>query len=198
MNDAAAHRFTIEMEASIKSSGIGINQLAAALGCSRTNVWELRRGRIPRANLAARLASILDNDTLTTLARQARSVTCPTCRSTVQSVTNRKRYCSEACGKIGRLLGRRAPGPVEHVALVHLARTREAVAAFCRSCEPEGVCRQPACQLRPVSPLPCAAAPVELPIPPKYEWSEVRRQQQRERMLALHARRQRQDNGRWA
>jgi hypothetical protein len=32
------------------------------------------------------------------------------------------------------------------------------VAAFCRACEPDGVCHMARCELRPVSPLPLAVA----------------------------------------
>lgn len=34
-----------------------------------------------------------------------------------------------------------------------------AVGGFCRACEPQGVCRAPDCELRPVSPLPLALDP---------------------------------------
>lgn len=35
-----------------------------------------------------------------------------------------------------------------------LERHRAAAAAFCRGCEPDGFCQTPACELRPISPLP--------------------------------------------
>jgi hypothetical protein len=40
------------------------------------------------------------------------------------------------------------------IVLDDVSRHQAAVEAFCRSCEPEGFCRTPACELRPVSPLP--------------------------------------------
>jgi len=37
-----------------------------------------------------------------------------------------------------------------------LERHRAAAGAFCRSCEPDGLCQTPTCELRPLSPLPLA------------------------------------------
>lgn len=45
-----------------------------------------------------------------------------------------------------------------------LDRSRAAIEAFCRSCEWDGFCKAPACELRPVSPLPLEPR-LELPGP---------------------------------
>lgn len=82
-----------------------------------------------------------------------------------------------------------------------------AVEAFCNGCEPEGVCRDAGCALRPVSPLPVRAArPVETPTKAPGRWATAEaRQAHSDEMRRRHAadpewreRTRRQSAARWA
>lgn len=70
---------------------------------------------------------------------------------------------------------------------------RSAVDAFCRSCEPDGYCQTPACELRPLSPLPLAgymSREVSEPVKAPGAWgNEANRTHQLEALRAAAARR---------
>lgn len=69
----------------------------------------------------------------------------------------------------------------------------EAIAAMCRDCEPEGVCRTPDCPLRPHSPLPLARHAIASEPRTEHQvrvdsWKDPeRRRAQSERSIRLHA-----------
>lgn len=66
---------------------------------------------------------------------------------------------------------RGAPQSRRRAAINDRDRHMAAVEAFCNACEPEGVCRDADCPLRPVSPLPYAAAAVRQAVPePPGRW----------------------------
>lgn len=67
--------------------------------------------------------------------------------------------------------GRTSPHSRTRRAVAERDRHMLAVEAFCNGCEPEGVCRDAGCPLRPVSPLPLRAArPVAMPTKALGRW----------------------------
>lgn len=71
-------------------------------------------------------------------------------RSTTLPVS--RRALQRACDAYGRSDAKRGVRISSFERQIETANA--AVAAFCASCEPEGKCKEPACELRPVSPLP--------------------------------------------
>lgn len=184
MNQGASRAFTEAFTTAVAKSGLNLTQLGVALGCTRQNVRELQRGRIPGPNVASRLAEALDQPELLRLAIKARGIHCAVCGQPATALTSRRRYCSDACWRIGYTLGRRAPSEVEMAILEELNGARSAIDAFCRSCEPEGVCRQAECPLRMMSPLPLVTARAR-PVPPRnHGWTPGRRKRASEVMVA--------------
>jgi transcriptional regulator with XRE-family HTH domain len=86
-------------------------------------------------------------------------------------------------------------------------RHTSAVEAFCNGCEPDGICRDAECPLRPVSPLPVSAPrPVATPTKAPGRWASAEaREAQSEDMRRRHAENpewrentRRQSTARWA
>jgi transcriptional regulator with XRE-family HTH domain len=156
---ARAEVFGAELTRAMKARGIGTRTVADRAGSGRTAVMYWRTGRmLPRYETALRLADALSWPKLATLAADARRKTCVVDgREFVDdSGSDNRRYCSEDCHIVADKA--RAGRPTRAVAVKaerRAERLANAVAAMCRSCEPEGICRQPSCPLRAVSPLRC-------------------------------------------
>lgn len=132
-------------------------QLAAALGVNECTVSEWRNGkRYPDLQRAAALAEIL-GDHLGTVVRAYYERTCELCgRVTYQGRSGSpKVYCSRRCKALAFYRRERAKGTMQaYRDRNDLQAHQLAVAAYCRGCEPDGVCRTITCPLRGVSPYP--------------------------------------------
>lgn len=144
----------------IRDRGVKQRDLAATLGVRDSTVSEWCRGvRFPMLGMAPLIAEHLDAPGVADLIVAGHTLSCVVCARPVVHAqrTRTSRYCSPACKSTMHDRVRRASridaGTVERR---RLTMYQEAVDAFCRSCEPEGLCRTPDCSLRPVSPLPLA------------------------------------------
>lgn len=160
----------------MKSRRYQVWRLAEDSGFSREVIVRMRAGRsIPHPDRLARLAEVLDCPRLVTLAREYLARTCLECEApfvqTVQAAN--MSFCTQRCrwvyrARIAREKRReQAPALLKQyigkaqAAEAHrdnilrdLLALRAAVEAFCRSCEWDGICKTPECELRDVSPLP--------------------------------------------
>jgi len=155
---AAALRFGVELDKAMKARGVGRPRLAEHLGMKSHSIiahWRSGRG-LPRIDAAIQLASVLDCPKLVDIVKSVVDLKCETCGKPFTHTGNGpRRYCSDRCRDIrGKM---RAGQPLRQRADIAEQRAAEyqiAVNGYCRSCEPQGQCREPECPLRPVSPLP--------------------------------------------
>ena len=116
--------------------------LALELGVTPTMVGYWRNGRyLPPLRVMDRLADALNDATLHNMVRDARTGHCP-CGATFDREQTKRQYCSYACQRNAQ----RTDGP-------RADPRQDVIEAFCRSCEPEGICRDDGCALRPFSPF---------------------------------------------
>jgi transcriptional regulator with XRE-family HTH domain len=159
---ARAAEFGAELTRAMKSRGVGTRTVAEKAGAGRSAVMYWRTGRmLPRYESALRLADALSWPRLRTLAADARRKACVVCAVAFidDSGSDNRRYCSESCHTVADKARVGRPTRLFAVKAERRAATlAAAIAAMCRSCEPEGVCRQPECPLRAVSPFRCVPA----------------------------------------
>lgn len=155
-----ALRFGALLDATLKARGIGHDSLGrqvGGLGNSSIHNW-VRGINLPRLETALRIAEALDEPRLADIVRQARTGACETCGAAfLNEGGTPKRFCSEPCKVVRNAM--RGGTPTRERAIVaerRLALFRDAVAAYCAGCSPEGLCRDAGCALRPVSPLTLA------------------------------------------
>lgn len=167
-----AIRFGRELERAMKTRGVGARTIIDPIGASRTSVMYWRTGRIlPRIETARKLAAVLDWPKLETLAIELRRKACLTCATEFvdDSGSDNRTYCSASCQRVKEKVRvgedrRTRAARAERQLTIH----QRAVAAYCRGCEPSGRCVTAECDLRPVSPLPLADAPLDIdPARPK-------------------------------
>jgi len=176
---ASATAFGRELVRAYQTRGIPRSEIHRVTGIGRTALDNYRTGAsLPRVEAAAQLAALLDWPRLRTIVAAARTRACARCgRPFTNDGGNMaaKRYCSTACREIAnaervasrrsRQAGRTDDSRRRYQALAQLrsgiriaeertAELRDAIAAMCASCEPEGVCRTADCPLRGFSPLP--------------------------------------------
>lgn len=157
---AGALRFGFALREAMRAKKVGQVRLAAAVGTSSTLINNYRLGHnVPTVEVAQRLAEALDAPALSKLARDARALRCVVCDAVFHAERGsaHRRYCGEECRRVKQKLRMGVPTRVRAaVAERSLDVYRGAVAAYCAGCEPEGLCRDGGCALRPVSPLPYA------------------------------------------
>jgi hypothetical protein len=173
---AYAKRFAAQLHQALAARRLRPFQVAKESGglfSHRTVDQWLRGLGLPRLDAAVVLADVLSWPMLATITREARTSTCQRigCSQTFISQGKPRMYCGPVCAGLAQSYGvghaharRKTLGGAEAVLHMEAAQgraaaeerdeLRRAVAAFCDSCEPEGVCRQPNCPLRVVSPLP--------------------------------------------
>lgn len=118
-------------------------RLAEQLGVTATMVGYWRAGRyLPQVGMAQLLSEVMGDPRLLTLVQAARTGRCP-CGSTFDREQSRRQYCPIGCQRRAHLKG----------GAKALDPRQEAIDAMCRGCEPEGICRDDSCALRPYSPL---------------------------------------------
>lgn len=174
----AARRFADELRRSMQLHKVGQRRLGALTGCASSAVAQWRMARnLPRLDTAIRLAECLSNDRLVEIVREARTENCQRCGAPFLNEGGApKKYCNEEClrlaAKIRHALEPRTPLRTRlNVAKEDLAATvgelanhKVSVLAMCRTCEPAGYCRTPACALRLVSPLPLSLGLKDVPL----------------------------------
>jgi len=184
-----ATAFGVELQKALDTRGVSQLELARVVGVGHTTLWHYRFGRtLPKVARATEMAVALDWPKLRSLVVTARTRICRRagCGGTfVNDIgSEAKRYCSVDCqqiqasakqaenrarraGQTGSHQARRAHVQRLRAAVHHAdertARLVAAVAAMCAACEPEGLCRDAVCPLRPVSPLPLRAEAVGTP-----------------------------------
>lgn len=160
---AVARRFGSELRKAMTTRHATVRGTATNIGLSRTLLHFYRDGvNLPRIETAERLALELDWPRLMSIALEARTGACELCGTSFPAQgSGNKRYCSEDCRRVA--CARRSGTSTRGRAVVaerRATRLAAAIDAFCRACEPDGVCRMADCQLRDVSPLPVARSHV--------------------------------------
>jgi len=133
--------------------------LAQTLSTSRSLLTLWCKGDVlPSLDQARELSEALADPSILKIVMAGRMLTCPVCSRTFEwRGGGRATYCSDRCRKYGANAAtrRRSNLPMVESAL---AMHKAVVATFCGACEPDGICKTPACDLRPVSPLPLRSA----------------------------------------
>lgn len=145
------------------AAGMTLRELAAITGISTSNLCRIAHGSMPTAETARLVAEALDRPGILERAIAARTKVCEVCGASFVDGgrNNTARCCRLECQ---RTRHQRKVRNVESLSLRGRAEVAEnrlelyqsAVERFCLECEPEGMCRDRACGLRPVSPLPLA------------------------------------------
>jgi len=152
-----AQRFARHLNTAMRKRGVGSRPLAESLGASRGSVTNWRRGQtLPHTETARKLAAALDAPVLVDIIREVRTKTCDVCSEPFLDETGgyNRRFCTDACRKVAEKS--RVGVPVRKRAAVaerRLKDYREAVEAYCLSCEPDRRCVTADCPLRSVSPF---------------------------------------------
>jgi DNA-binding XRE family transcriptional regulator len=156
-----AGRFAAELVKAQKVRGVTNVELARRVGVRPEWISTLRRGeQMPGHQLAVAMAEALTWDGLVPLSLAKRTGTCETCAMPFLSLErggNPRRFCGRGCKLTAQR--RRRIGRTSRTTAVQrhrLSKLQAAITAYCRGCEPEGLCRDSECELRPVSPLPLA------------------------------------------
>ena len=159
-------KFASMLRLAMHNKGYTIVDIAAETGLSHSTLYRIRDGnRVPAIQTGAKLAEVLDMPTIGLAVIEMRTKQCIICTGTY--VDRGRQNTAKCCGvKCGRSLRQRKErqASTEYYGRLHvIARRRmdkytRSVLAFCRACEPEGMCRRASCELRPVSPLPLKAS----------------------------------------
>lgn len=151
--------FSALLRRSMAERGVTVRQLADVCGVSQTSVTQWRRdAALPTLANAAVIADELHAPALARQIIAARTRTCKACGAefvTSSQYLTRARYCGRACQERAWRRRQRSSQRMRDTLVLRrqLAVLQQSVAEMCRSCEPEGLCRDAACALRPVSPL---------------------------------------------
>lgn len=162
--------FSTELRRAMTRRGMTCRRLAELVGCDQKTIHEARKPTWhPVHSFALAMAEALDWEYLADLSLAANTRQCAYCGSgfiITRTQGVERKHCSKRCQvndahRFSRERGRYARQREErerHRKLLdaRLTQHQEAVAAFCRECEPEGLCRTAECALRDVSPLPLA------------------------------------------
>lgn len=174
-----ARAFGREMVKACRARDIPLKGLARSIGIGHTALDHYRQGVVlPKTATAHAIAEVLDWPRLAEIVEQARTFVCgrPGCERTYRHEGGGpRRYCTPDCVRIAvaqrmasrrlRQAGQKDDGRLRAAAIAQLrsaARIADeravaaeiSIAAYCRGCEPEGLCRMADCPLRPFSPLP--------------------------------------------
>lgn len=178
---AKAMAFGREMVKAMRARDIPLKEVAKAAGVGHTALDHYRTGSVmPKTATALAIAEVLDWPRLAKIIEEARTFVCsrPGCERTYRHEGGGPRkYCTQTCTQLAenqRMASRRlrqagqtgdgrhrAAGIAQLRSAARIADERAvmaetAIAAYCRECEPEGLCRQEECPLRAFSPLPLA------------------------------------------
>ena len=157
-NEERRDFFSAELRRALDRNGLTAAALAQQLSLSYHRVHHWVKGRsMPSLQTVALIADHLSDDELSRAGIAASNRECKNCGEfyTASSSQGRSYLCGRGCQlqnervrqKSGSSMVKRNPDSSEN-------KYRLAVANFCGACEPGGICRNGACELRPVSPLP--------------------------------------------
>lgn len=154
-------RFASELRVAMAAKGLTQTALARAVGYGATNLHKVLAGeRIPAPEVVAALAEVLGRPALVDLAVAAKTARCALCGAPFVRHHRKPatRYCGRPCQHAASARQQRDWHRQKTLTETRMVRQRLdqyqlAVLAFCRLCEPDGVCRDAGCELRPVSPL---------------------------------------------
>lgn len=131
------------MKKRMAERGYTQTRLAAQLGVNQRTVSFWCRGvSLPTIERAGEIADVLLDARLLKMAVEMKTGTCPCGRPFSKGLT-RRAYCSTACQRNAHLKNGKKADPKQ-----------DAIDLMCRTCEPEGVCRDARCPLRSFSPMP--------------------------------------------
>lgn len=176
-----AQAFGREMVKAMRARDVPLKEVAKAAGVGHTALDHYRTGAIlPKTATALAIAEVLDWPKLARIIEEARTFVCarPGCGRTYRHEGGGPRkYCTPSCVEQARVQAMASKrlrqagqtGNTRHSSAA-IARLRSAariaderavmaetaIGAYCRECEPEGLCRQADCPLRAFSPLPLA------------------------------------------
>jgi transcriptional regulator with XRE-family HTH domain len=129
----------------MRDRGVKTADVARATGLSLQIVYEYTSGRyLPRLEQAQLLSDALMCPVLVKIAKDERYRKCAlaTCHRPFWRHGPQK-FCSSACRILAEKgVSTRSPNPAQ-----------DAIDEMCRSCEPDGICRNDGCPLRSFSPL---------------------------------------------
>lgn len=176
-----AQAFGREMVKAMRARDIPLKEVAKAAGVGHSALDHYRTGSIlPKTATALAIAEVLDWPKLARIVEEARTFVCarPGCGRTYRHEGGGPRkYCTTSCARQVKLqqmasyrlrqAGQTNDGRHRAAAVARLrsaARIADeralvaetAIGAYCRECEPEGLCRVVDCPLRALSPLPLA------------------------------------------
>lgn len=150
-----------EIRNAMTARNLSTTQLAEKAGLSRSTVDRALQGRRSSHLTYVALAEALSWDSIGNYSRRLHTFICATCGTEAVDLgigRKERRYCQTRCNWVAIKRRRRTETAAGRVFVARrLSEHQAAVAAFCQSCEPDGLCRQADCPLRPVSPLPCVA-----------------------------------------
>lgn len=153
-----AHHLRKDKEA----SGLTWNQVAAACSVSNSHLKRIAYAQgVASMQQAVKLSEYFNDPLLVDIMARMRTKGCERCG--VIFITNKhqakRRFCSAICQNRAER-ARKAEVTVRglytelDVIRANLRDANSAIAAFCRGCETDNICKTPSCSLRPVSPLP--------------------------------------------
>lgn len=175
-----AVRFGNEMLRALRARGVTLNELGRASGVGHTAIDHYKNGEIlPKLAAARRVADTLDWPKLYEMVLAFRSGTCKNrlCKAPfINDGGSQKVYCSYRCrdvagklrhaqvlarrvtegkgdGRTNRAVAKNYRGVIRELR-ERIELHQAGVEAFCRACEPDGMCKDYECPLRDVSPLP--------------------------------------------
>lgn len=148
--------FPAELARAMETRGYTRSQVAAQMGNTHVHKW-LNGTALPEHPTIVELADLLDWPKLVAISAAIRTGPCVLCGRPGLNMRKPEppRYCSKRC--MYRANDRRRRKVVSLTRAESFSRSltlhQDAVRAFCSSCtERTLICRQPACELRPVSP----------------------------------------------
>ncbi len=154
---AGAREFGLALRRALVRRRVAKSALSVRAGVTRSSIANYCAGlSLPTMQTARKIAAELQDDGLLAIMARSREYICPIDK--VRFIFNgqsRRTFCSPECQRVaekmrvGTTVTKRADRAERRLALFS-----DAVAAMCRSCEPEGSCSEPGCALRAVSPLP--------------------------------------------
>jgi DNA-binding XRE family transcriptional regulator len=147
-----AERWGNALAVVIREKGWSIQGTADRIGEQRKTLDHWVHGRnLPTLETANRVAESLDRPSLAKLALEIRTKACPTCARVFVASGRQWNavYCSQRCIKAMAARRRRATDDAkDNIARIRLKAYMDAIEKHCRSCEPEGICRDAECAIQ--------------------------------------------------
>ncbi len=136
-------RFASRLRFLMERDGYSRIGLAVALQVSPTMVGYFRYGRyLPSLVVFHRLDELFGDTILRQVVIEARTGRCPCGATFDREQKSRRRYCTQRC----QTQASRKGG-------AKFDARQDAIDAMCRGCEPDAICRDDSCALRPFSPF---------------------------------------------